>query len=264
MSYADAFHWFVYGHIAFGALGLVAFWLPVVGKKGGLIHRYAGRVFGVTMLATGCFAILISSTTLIAPIETHPHLVAHPDFGSAASIRAIFGWMMLYLAILTVTLAWYGWQSVLVRGDRARLRDWRNLGLHAVLFIASLNTAVRGVLIGQPLMIGISTIGFATVATDLWYLYKPTPRPLDWLLEHIKALVGTGISVYTAFLAFGAVRLLPEAALTPALWSVPLIIGLALILYHQRQVTKRMPKRTQSRSEADAQDKVGTRAPLTS
>jgi hypothetical protein len=49
-------------------------------------------------------------------------------------------------------------------------------------------------------------------------------------------LVGAGISVYTAFFAFGAVRLLPEIALTPGLWAIPLVTGLILIIYHQRAV----------------------------
>jgi hypothetical protein len=51
-------------------------------------------------------------------------------------------------------------------------------------------------------------------------------------MEHVKALVGTGISVYTAFTAFGAVHLLPKAALSPVTWSIPLVIGVAIILYH--------------------------------
>ena len=63
--------------------------------------------------------------------------------------------------------------------------------------------------------------------------------PWGWQLEHIKALVGAGISVYTAFLAFGAVRLMPELALSPVLWSFPLGTGLGLILYHQAQVRRR-------------------------
>ncbi|MEL6957275.1 MAG: hypothetical protein AAFO88_11600, partial [Pseudomonadota bacterium] len=71
------------------------------------------------------------------------------------------------------------------------------------------------------------------------YLYKPAPDPIEWLAEHIKALIGAGISVYTAFFAFGAVRLLPEAALTPALWATPLTIGLGLILYHRRAIYRR-------------------------
>jgi len=44
--------------------------------------------------------------------------------------------------------------------------------------------------------------------------------------------VGAGISVYTAFMAFGAVRLAPQLALNPIYWSIPLSIGLSIILYH--------------------------------
>ena len=68
---------------------------------------------------------------------------------------------------------------------------------------------------------------------------KRGPGPVYWLKEHIKAHVGAGISVYTAFFAFGAVRMFPELALTPALWSVPLITGISLILWHWRSVDRR-------------------------
>ena len=33
-------------------------------------------------------------------------------------------------------------------------------------------------------------------------------------------------------------RFIPELALQPGLWAVPLIVGLALIIYHQRVVTR--------------------------
>ena len=72
---------------------------------------------------------------------------------------------------------------------------------------------------------------------------SPHPRPIDRIKEHIKSLVGAGISVYTAFFAFGAVRLVPELALAPALWAVPLITGLTLIIYHRRAVTRRFHSR---------------------
>lgn len=92
------------------------------------------------------------------------------------------------------------------------------------------------------MLVGMSMVGFATVGTNLWFLLR-RPGPLEWLTEHIKALVGTGISVYTAFFAFGAVRLVPELALTPALWAIPLVTGLALIIYHQRKVTAPLRRR---------------------
>lgn len=246
----DVFHAFVWGHIVFGSVGLVTFWVPVVGKKGGSTHVRVGKVFTVTMLATGGFAVLISLTTLYDPVGTHPHLIEHPDFGDEVAIRAIFGWLMIYLAVLTINLTWYGWLTVKYKGNRDANREPLNLVLQAVLLVATINCTYHGLVDRQVLMIGISAIGYATVATNLWYLYKPKPWVKDWLLEHIKGLVGTGISVYTAFFAFGAVRILPEAALTPALWSVPLVVGLTLIFVHWHRVKnprgrskgKRVPK----------------------
>ena len=232
----DVFHALVWGHILFGAVGLVVFWIPVVGRKGGWLHVRSGRIFTITMLATGCFATLISLTTLYDPAGTHPHLMVHADFGDVVTIRAIFGWLMLYLAILTLNLTWYGWQAVKNKVRRDANRDPLNLFLQAALLVATINCTYHGLVDGQVLMIGISMVGYATVATNLWFLYKPNPWVKDWLLEHIKALVGTGISVYTAFFAFGAVRFLPQAALTPALWAVPLTVGLALILFHWHRV----------------------------
>lgn len=249
MSIPQAFHLLVNAHIVTGAIGLVAFWVPVLSQKGGRNHRRGGRLFTYTMLATGTFAVGISTCTLLQPVETHPHLIAHPDFGSAESIRGIFGWLMLYLAILTINLAWYGW--LCIRNKRRHLgnREWRNLLLQAALFIAAVNCVWQGWLLQLPLLIGMSAIGFATVGTNLWFLYKPKLGPKDWLLEHIKALVGAGISVYTAFFAFGAVRLLPEAALAPGLWAVPLVVGLSMIVYHQRSVMRQYRHR---QSVADA------------
>ncbi|MEM9739148.1 MAG: hypothetical protein AAF829_04705 [Pseudomonadota bacterium] len=242
MSVPDLFHLFVACHIVTGAVGLVTFWIPVAGRKGSRVHRKGGTIFTAMMLITGSFAVGMSVCTLVAPIETHPHLAHHPDLGSVAMIRAIFGWMMLYLAILTVNLAWYGWLCVRHKRAREKGRSWHNLGLQALLLIAAANCAWHGLNVGMPLMGLMSVVGFATVATNLYYLYKPAPDAMEWLAEHIKALIGAGISVYTAFFAFGAVRFLPEAALTPALWSAPLIVGLGLILHHRRLIQKRIPQ----------------------
>ncbi|MEO0412781.1 MAG: hypothetical protein AAF221_13195 [Pseudomonadota bacterium] len=243
MSSADVFHFFVNCHIVTGAIGLVLFWVPVVGLKGGKAHKVGGKAFTWLMLATGIFAVGISITTLSDPAGTHPHLMTHPLFGSEASIAAIFGWMMIYLAILTVNLAWYGWLCVKHKRNLTACRTPLNLTLQALLLAASINCVVRGILIQQPLMIGMSTIGFATVGTNMWSLYWRKATPVTWLMEHVKALVGTGISVYTAFFAFGAVRILPEAALTPILWSVPLVVGLSIIFYHWWDIQRKYHRR---------------------
>ena len=234
----DVFHAFVTLHIITGATGLIAFWVPVLTKKGSMPHRRAGRVFTYSMLITGAAAIGISICTLIDPMATHPQLQSHAVFSDAKLVAAIFGWMMLGLAILTINLAWYGWLCVEHKRDHLKNREWRNLFLQAATFIAATNCAWQGYLIHQPLMLGMSFIGWATVATNLFFIYKPNVGANDWLKEHIKALVGAGISVYTAFFAFGAVRTFPALALHPILWAIPLSVGLFLIIYFQRKVVR--------------------------
>ncbi|MEE4279198.1 MAG: hypothetical protein V2I82_12085 [Halieaceae bacterium] len=244
MSTHTVFEIFVALHIVTGAVGLVSFWIPVAGRKGGPGHARYGKLFALMMLTTGSFAVGIALTTLSDPIATHPHLVGHPDFAQPGLIGGIFGHMMLYLAVLTINLAWHGWLCIRDRRGPVANRAWHNLLLQVLLLAVALNCAWQGWQLQQVLMIAISGVGFATVATNLWYIYKPKPRSVDRIKEHIKSLVGAGISVYTAFFAFGAVRLLPEIALTPALWSVPLITGLTLIIYHQRAVMLRFRART--------------------
>jgi hypothetical protein len=229
------FHTLVVTHIVFGAVGLVSFWVPVIGRKGGPLHKVWGKVFAWSIIGAGCVAVGLATCTLIDPLGTHPHLT------DKAFVRGIFGVMMLYLAILTLNLAWYGLQTIANKRNHGANRRGLNLVLQPLLLIAATACAMEGVIIGQVLMVGMSVIGFATVATNLAFMLNAKPGPKDWLREHVKAIVGAGISVYTAFFAFGAVRIMPEIALNPILWSVPLITGLSIILYHWRKMGVRLP-----------------------
>lgn len=235
-------------HITAGAPGLLSFWVPVLARKGGADHKLWGKVFTFAMLFTATMAMAMSSLTLLAPAETHPHLANHPEFSDPELIRNIFGWMMLYLAILTLNLAWYGWRCIANKADHLANRGGFNLFLQAVLLLAAANCAWQGWRAELWMMIGISMIGFATVVTNLWFILNNNPGRLDWLLEHIKGIVGVGISVYTAFFAFGAVRIAPWLALNPVLWSLPLLVGLGLILYHREAVSR--PLRRAARARA--------------
>jgi len=227
-----AFDAFVILHILAGSLGLVSFWIPIIARKGSMPHRQWGRVFTTSMLVTGFAAIGISTCTLIDPLATHPHLP------NAEWVEGIFGWMMQGLAVLTLNLAWYGHSCLVNRQDHRRNLEWRNIALQGLLLATSINCAWQSLRIAEPLMLGMPGIGLATGATNLWFMLKKEPGQLDWLKEHIKALVGAGISVYTAFFAFGAVRTIPTLALHPGLWSIPLIVGLVLIIYHRLQVDR--------------------------
>lgn len=234
------FHSLVVAHILTGTTGAIAFWVPVIGRKGGGRHRRWGRVFTFAMLATGSLAVMMSLLTLLDPLGTHPHLEGRFD---AAFLRGMFGWMMLHTGILTINLAWYGFLCITNKGRHAANRTKLNLGLQYAVMAAALVCAAQGWIIGQPLMIGIAVVGLATGLTNLWFLHKPRVERQDWLKEHIKALVGAGISVYTAFMAFGSVRVFPELALHPAMWSLPLVVGLAIIIWHRLGVERQARRR---------------------
>jgi hypothetical protein len=79
---------------------------------------------------------------------------------------------------------------------------------------------------------GLPVVGVASGVTNLLFAYNDAPKRLAHMIEHVKALIGAGISAYTAFLAFGLVRLMPEEVFSPVLWSLPLIIGLSIIIWH--------------------------------
>ena len=48
-----AFWTFSVLHICFGSVGLVAFWVPIISRKGGDAHKRWGKVFTLMMLVTG-------------------------------------------------------------------------------------------------------------------------------------------------------------------------------------------------------------------
>jgi hypothetical protein len=229
----DLFRVFVWGHLVAGSVGLVLFWVVgVFSRKGAPLHKQLGLVFVSCMIFTGTLAVGMSTLTLIDPMATHPHFVEHPVFRDAALVRALFGWMMQFLALLTISLAWHGWGAVRHKRAHAGNRGWLNVTLNVVVIITAINTAVQGLLIGQPVMLGLPVVGVASGVTNLLFAYDATPKRFAHMIEHVKALIGAGISAYTAFLAFGLVRLMPEQVFSPVLWSLPLIIGLSIIIWH--------------------------------
>ncbi len=205
-------------------------WVPIVGKKGGKTHKRWGRIFAHALLVTGILAIGISLVTLRYPLETHPFS------NDAALVRGMFGWMMLYLATLTIMLSRYGMWCIHNRHNHSSNRHIPNLALQAATFITAANCAWQGYLINQPLMMGISIIGLLSSTLNTRFIFQENPPLNEWLIQHTRGLVGAGISVYTAFFAFGAVNLMPELAFNPILWATPCTLGVSLLLYHQFKI----------------------------
>lgn len=217
-------------HIVTGTIGLVTMWVPIVGRKGGRMHKSWGKIFARALLYTGIIAIGISLVTLRYPLETHPFS------DDAALVRGLFGWMMLYLATLTIMLSRYGMWCIHNRRNHRANRHPLNFALQLATFVTAANCAWHGYYLQQPLMMAISMVGLLAAVLNTWFILQKDPPMNEWLIQHTRGLVGAGISVYTAFFAFGAVNLMPELAFNPILWATPTTLGVGLLLYHQGKV----------------------------
>ena len=217
-------------HIVTGLTGLITMWVPIVGKKGGATHKRWGRVFAQALLATGIIAIGISIVTLRYPLETHPFS------DDAPLVRGLFGWMMLYLATLTIMLSRYGLLCIQNKRNHGANKNTLNIALQVATFVTAANCAWHGWVLAQPLMMGISIVGLLAAVLNLRFIFQQEPPFNEWLIQHTRGLVGAGISVYTAFFAFGAVNLMPALAFNPVLWATPTALGVSLLLYHQYKV----------------------------
>lgn len=116
-------------HVATGLVGLVTLWVPIIGRKGSPTHKRWGRIFAHALLATGILATGISLITLRYPLQTHPFS------DDAALIRGLFGWMMLYLATLTIMLSRYGLWCIQNRHNHQANRSVFNISLQLATFI---------------------------------------------------------------------------------------------------------------------------------
>ena len=221
------FHSLLVVHVVAGTIGLATLWPPLVGAKGGATHKAIGRVFAWCLIVTGICAAGMSLCTLYAPLETHPKL------DDLNLILSLFGWMMLYLSTFTVALAWYGLQCARLKRDHKGHRNPLTVGLQIATLVTAVLCAGQGLRYGQPLMLAIASLGLIAASLNLRYIFSATPPAREWTVQHMRCMVGAGVSVYTAFFSFGAANLLPAVAFNPILWASPTLIGIAVIATHQ-------------------------------
>ncbi len=227
-------------HVGAGAVALTSFWGAVATRKGGPAHRAWGRVFSTAIYSASFMALGMGTLSLRWPLAMHPQLTNETLY------RGLFGWMMVYLGLLTMSMTRYGLKMIANKRNHAANRHWTMVALQFLVLAAAINCAVHGVILRQPLMILVSVIGFGTTLTYLWYMFRPDPPRGAYIPEHLKAMVATGIAAYTAFLSVGLVDMFPEHAFNPVIWAVPTVIGMGLIIHFLRQYAPRPPARATS------------------
>jgi hypothetical protein len=212
-------------HIITGTTGLVAFWGPIVTRKGAAKHRQWGRIACYGFLGAGVLAIAMALLSLYGPEERIPSITDRELFAG------LFGWMMLYLGCLTIGFVDYGLGVVRHARDYTALRRLRYQGVIAAVVISGAWCGWFGWKVGHPLMMIVAGIGIAAMLIQQRFIWGVAPARQTYIAEHYRALIGMGISAYTAFLSVGLVRAFPEQVFNPLIWAGPSSIGVGLIIY---------------------------------
>ncbi len=217
-------------HVGAGLAALTSFWAAVLTRKGGRAHRRWGKVFATAIYTASFMALGMGLLSLRWPLAMHKGLT------DAALYRGLLGWMMIYLALLTMSMTRYGLKMIANKRNHPANRHWSMVLLQVAVLATGINCFAQGIWLGQPLMIGVAIIGFGTTSTYLWYMFRNAPGRSDYIPEHLKAMVATGIAAYTAFLSVGLVEMFPDHAFNPVIWAIPGTIGMGIIIYFLRRL----------------------------
>jgi hypothetical protein len=219
------FELLIIAHVIAGATGLIAFWVPIAARKGTRNHKKGGRVACYGFMVAGALAIAMALLSLYGPEERIP------SFKDRELFAGLFGWMMLYLGLLTIGFADYGLGVITHSRQREVLRRARFQLVIAAVVVSALWCGYYGFRVGHPLMVLVAAIGLIAMLMQQIFIWRKSTHPRDYVGEHFRALLGMGISAYTAFLSVGLIRLVPDHVFNPLIWAGPSTVGVSLIIY---------------------------------
>lgn len=208
-------------HIVLGFVGLVAFWFPVFARKGGYLHRRAGKVF--VWCGYGVTGSAMVSCTVITwgwVRRGFPH-----DAGPGIAFVA----MLAYLAVVTFVILRHSMRVLETKKDRQGNTLDR-------VFAGAASAASLGIVVlalarwtgSSILLLAMSPIGFFAGRGIRRYLQGEDTSSRAWFYEHMGATLGAGIAFHTAFAVFGASRLFDyqlAGVISVLPWILPTLIG---------------------------------------
>jgi hypothetical protein len=239
----------LYLHIIAGVLALGLFWLPVISRKGDFNHKRFGRIFAIIMYSVGWSGVLMASVDLWRPLIAHPVSTATlPETAAAisANIRSS-ATFLLSLSILVLATTRHGWLVIQHKDDRSVLRKPAHVALCLTLLAAGLTLLAQGGSTSNILLLIFGVLEIWLAIGFLRYSFKTSlAHPKEWWVEHLGALIASGIGAYSAFFVVGASSLLDPylangsfAGLAVVFWVAPGVIGGIAIARISRKYRRR-------------------------
>jgi len=214
-------------HIVCGFAALAIFWIPIVVPKGGTAHVRVGRVYVAAMAAVSFTALYMGAYRLLWD--------AGPDADAIP-----FSWFLIFIAVLSGSTAWYGVRVLRFKKRSAPHRRPVDLLFPLLLVVSGCGISAYGFAIGFPLLQYFPAIGLFLGGSQLVYWFSSPKRPSHWIVEHLVGMLSCCIATVTAFVVFGAPRLLGIESVSLLVWFAPAFALVPLIVAFSASYRKKM------------------------
>lgn len=236
----------LYSHITVGFISLVTFWIPVLTKKGSQLHARTGHWYAKAMYGVGLTALILAVMAFTDPLAAKFPNHTMSDEQLANTIREVkdIGVFLFAIAILTITNVRTGLLTLQAKRDHSKLRAPAYLLLNAILLTAGVYLIFRasgGAPLSVLFYVFAGLCSFNAI-TNFRYIYKDSVTRADRITAHITNMIGAGIGAHTAFLLFGASRLISHLltgywGLVP--WFLPAVFGSIIIVVQTRKYRRK-------------------------
>jgi hypothetical protein len=212
-------------HILAGLVAFVALWLPLIGRKGGPLHRRAGWVYVAAMIVAAVTGLGVSGWRFFTQ-SGHP-------------APALF---LMYVGVLSAASATMGVRVIRTKARTGALRHPLDLGMAALLILMALVTGGYGLSVGASLLYGFAPVGLWAGGSQLYYWLRPPTGRMAWWFEHMGTMIGSGIGTLTAMLVVNA-RHFGVSGFQLVLFLGPTLVGLVGLKLWERFYRQRFAAR---------------------
>ena len=215
-------------HTVAGALAFLAAIVALIPRKGGKLHRHAGKVFVIAMLAMTGSGILIALSMQV--------------------VLSVIG------GVITMYLVLTGWLAAVRKNDQSGLPEVS--GLLVILFIAGLalvsgfeaansETGLKdGFHPAQYYMFAV--LALLAASGDIRYVLRGGLAGQQRIARHLWRIC-MALTIATSAFFLGQARLFPEAVQSSGLLPVPVLLALLVMFFWLARLWWTSPQRSFAR-----------------
>ncbi|MEO7314461.1 MAG: hypothetical protein ABIW47_04710 [Ginsengibacter sp.] len=201
----------IYFHAFFGGIGLITGTISICGKKGGINHKKAGKIFSYSMIISSLISLIV------ARMPNHGNL------------------FLFLIGIFTIYMVLAGNAALTFKSTNKLQANNLDKTISGIMLVISIIMIVMGTvgiiqkINNSILYVFFGSFGVLLTIKDFQTFKRITQNRNAWIKSHIGRMVGALIASVTAFLVAGL------NIGTVLVWILPTILGVPYIIYWSRK-----------------------------